>query len=149
MAVSVHPRLQSRRASDPQPASLARVLVHAPSPARGAWVEAELAHRAIMVQLGFSIPHVISALVDDPPPRPQILIVDFDALSPGAVMDLHTLRTQGWFGRILALGDVPPSLCSSLAIDAVLVGPLAHGSLRRQIVTDTAPLTTTARMPVL
>lgn len=147
-AVSVHPRVHQRRASEPH-LSPTRVLVHATAPARAAWIEAELTHRAIMVQLGFSLPHVISALVDDPPPRPQILVIDFDAMSEGAIMDLHSLRTQGWFGRILAIGDVPPSLCSSLSIDAVLSGPLAQGSLRRQIVTDTSALVVTARMPVL
>lgn len=126
-----------------------RVLVHAPAVARAAWIEAELAHRAIMVQLGFSLSQVVSALIDDPPPRPQILVVDFDAIAPAAVMDLHILRTQGWFGRILAVGDVPPSLCSSLTIDTVLSGPLALGSLRRQIVADTSAVVVTARMPVI
>jgi hypothetical protein len=149
MAVSVHPRVQLRRASEPHPSSLTRVLVHAPAPARAAWIEAELTHRTIMVQVGFSLSHVISALIDDPPPRPQILVVDFDEVPPGAIMDLHLLRTQGWFGRILALGDVPPSLCSLLAIDTVLTGPLAPGSLRRQVVADTSALVVTARMPVI
>jgi hypothetical protein len=148
MAVSVHPRVQLRRASEPNLSPI-RVLVHAPAVARAAWIEAELAHRAIMVQLGFSLSQVVSALIDDPPPRPQILVVDFDAIAPAAVMDLHILRTQGWFGRILAVGDVPSSLCSSLTIDTVLSGPLAPGSLRRQIVADTSAIVVTARMPVI
>jgi hypothetical protein len=146
MAV-VHPRVQ-QRSSELNP-SLMRVLVHAPSPALAAWIESELVHRSILVQVGFSIAHVISALVDDPPPRPHILVVDFDALSPGAVMDLHVLRTQGWFGRLLALGDVPPSLCASLAVEAVLDTPLAPGSLRQRIIADTSTLHVTARLPVL
>lgn len=146
MAV-VHPRVQLR--SCEHNPSLMRVLVHAPAPARAAWIEAELVHRSIMVQIGFSIAHVISALVDDPPPRPHILVIDFDALSPGAVMDLHVLRTQGWFGRLIALGDVSPSLCTSLAIDSVIEAPLALGSLRQRITADTSTLNVTARLPVL
>lgn len=126
-----------------------RVLVHAPAPGRATWIEAELTHRAIMVQLGLSLSQVVSALIDDPPPRPQILVVDFDAIPPAAVMDLHILRTQGWFGRILAIGDVQPSLCASLTIDTVLSGPLAQGSLRRQIVADTSAIVVTSRMPVI
>ncbi|HET9622911.1 MAG TPA: hypothetical protein VFP84_16175 [Kofleriaceae bacterium] len=143
----VHPRVQLR-GSEPNP-SLMRVLIHAPAAPRAAWLESELAHRSIVVQIGFSIPHVISALVDDPPPRPHILVVDFDALSPGAVMDLHALRSQGWFGRIFALGDLSPSLRSSLAIEAVLDVPLAPGTLRQRIIADTSTLQVTARMPVI
>src|SRR5215470_19885307 len=119
MSGPAHPRLQSRAERAVSDGDLLRVLVYAPSPARAAWVEAELADREVMVQIGFSVEHVVSALVEDPPPRPQILIADFDAVSPLEIMRLHVLREQGWFGRIVALGHVPNSLCMSLAIEHV------------------------------
>jgi hypothetical protein len=148
MAMLVHPRVQTR---NPEPrAPLVRVLVHAPSPTRAAWIEAELAHRSIIIQIGFSVSHVISALVEDPPPRPQILIADFDDLEAGAVMDLHVLREQGWFGRIIGLGHVPPTLRTSLVVERVIEAPFTRGALHHVITVDTTgSLATTARLPVL
>jgi hypothetical protein len=143
-----HPRVH-QRVSESNPA-LVRVLVHAPSPTRARWIEDELAHRSIVVQIGFSIPHVLSALVDDPPPRPQLLVADFDELEPGAMMDLHRLRVQGWFGRIIALGDVPGSLRDSLAIERVIAAPFTRDSLRHVIIAQpSSSASATIKLPVL
>jgi hypothetical protein len=146
MALPVHPRVQIREI-EPNPA-LVRVLVHVPSPERSSWIDGELAHKSIIVQIGHSIDHVVSALVEDPPPRPQILIVDFDDLGGGDVMHLHVLRERGWFGRIIALGHVPPSLRSSLVIEQVIEPPFRRDALRA-VITHDGFVALTTKLPVL
>jgi hypothetical protein len=101
-----------------------------------------------MVQIGFSVAQVVSALVEDPPPRPQILVADFDDMSAGELMHLHVLREQGWFGRIIALGGVPPALRSSLAIERVLAVPRARHALRDAI-TNAGFLAATTKLPII
>ena len=125
-----------------------RVLVYARSQARATWIEAELQDKSVMVQIGFSVDHVVSALVEDPPPRPQILVADFDDLGAGEVMHLHVLRDQGWFGRIIALGSVPQALRHSLSIEHVLVAPFVRDALR-DVITNTGFSTQTTKLPVL
>lgn len=106
-----------------------RTLVYAPEASRAAWIERELSHAPITIQIGRRIRTVVAALVRDPPPRPEVLIIDFDALSQSDLAALHTVRQQGWFGRMIALGSVPPEICTSLGIDQVISVPLVHDSL--------------------
>jgi hypothetical protein len=56
----------------------------------------------LTLQLARSVKQVVSALVEDPPSRAAILIADFDAIAPGDVMELHTIRERGWFGAGIA-----------------------------------------------
>ena len=128
------------------PGDVVRVLVYAPT--RAAALEAAIADKTVLVQISFSVDHVVSALVEDPPPRPQILIADFDDMGPGEIMHLHVLREQGWFGRIIALGDLPPALRSSLAIERVLDAPFVRDALR-DVITETPVVALTTRLPVL
>lgn len=147
----VHPRVQTRGGhGEPavSPGAVIRVLVYAPSQTRAAWIETELAGEDAMVQTGYSVEHVVSALVEDPPPRPQILIADFDEFAAGEVMHLHVLREQGWFGRIIALGHVPASLRSSLSIEHVLRPPLVRDALR-DVIANTGFVHPTIKLPVL
>jgi hypothetical protein len=118
------------------PDAFVRILVYVPSPIRASWIEAELAHRSVIVQIGFSIDQVVTALIEDPPPRPQVLVADFDAMRPGEMMQLHVLRERGWAGQIIGLGDLPPSLRTSLVIDHVLDTPLVRGALRAVVDTE-------------
>ena len=150
MPVPAHPRLHTRGAQERSisDVSLIRVLVYAPAPARASWVETELQDKAVMTQIGFSVAHVVSALVEDPPPRPQILVADFDALSPAEVMHLHVLREQGWFGRIIAIGGVPLALRNSLAIDHVLGAPYVRDALR-DVIINAGLVAETTKLPVL
>jgi hypothetical protein len=149
MATPVHPRVHLRGAESSAPAGeQVRVLVYAPSPSRSAWIETELAHKSVIIQIAFSVEHVVSALVEDPPPRPQILVADFDDMEAGELMHMHVLREQGWFGRIIALGDLPPSLRSSLAIERVLGAPFARDALR-EVITETGFVAPTTRLPIL
>jgi hypothetical protein len=151
MAIVVHPRVHARTAPDDrsiEAGALIRVLVYAPSESHARWVESELEHEAVMVQIGFSVEQVVSALVEDPPPRPQILVADFDAMAGGELLHLHVLREQGWFGRIIALGNLPPSLRSSLAIEHVLRPPFVRDALR-EVITNAGFVAATTRLPIL
>src|SRR5262245_4751577 len=150
MASPAHPRLHSRGALERSESEggLIRVLIYAKSQARAAWIEAELQDRSVIVQIGFSVDQVVSALVEDPPPRPQVLVADFDAMNPGEILHLHLLRDHGWFGRIIALGDVPPALRSSLSIECVIDTPFVRDALR-DMITDTGFGAQTTRLPVL
>jgi hypothetical protein len=151
MAITVHPRIQLRGAPEEReasPGTLIRVLVYAPSETRFAWVESEISHADVMIQIAHSVDQAVSALVEDPPPRPQILIADFDDMAPGELMHLHVLREQGWFGQIVALGDLPPTLCSSLGIERVLPPPFARNALR-DLIALSGFVATTTRLPVL
>ena len=145
---TIHPRLHNRTIQeDPvSPGDVVRVLVYAPT--RAAALEAELADKTVMVQLGFSVAQVVSALTEDPPPRPQILIADFDDMGPGEIMHLHVLREQGWFGRIVALGTVPNALRLSLAIEHVLGAPYVRDALR-DVITNAGFVTETTKLPIL
>jgi hypothetical protein len=113
---------------DVAPSEQIRTLIYAPEPSRAAWIERELSHPPITIQIGRRVRTVVAALVRDPPPRPDVLIVDFDALTPAELLDLHTIR-QGWYGRLIALGDVSPEICSSLGVDHVFAEPLIRDSL--------------------
>jgi hypothetical protein len=142
---STHPRVRRRTTRD-EPAL--RVIVFAPDTESLAWIETEVERIAALLQHGRNIEHVISALVEDPPPRPQVLIVDFDAISGGDLMQLHSIRERGWFGTIIGLGYVPPPLRASLSIDHVLRAPFALDSLAGLIRTIGFSAAT-VRMPVL
>jgi hypothetical protein len=125
-----------------------RTIVYAPSLARLAWIESELAHAPTFIMVGRTVEHVVAALTFDPPPRPQVLVADFDAITPGELMYLHGIREQGWFGAIIALGRVPLALRTSLAIDRALEAPLLAGSLAG-VIGDLGFTAQTLRIPVL
>ena len=100
--------------------SAVRAVVYAPAADRAAWIEQELAREDISIQMGRGIADIISAVIDEPAPRPQILVIDFDALHPAEILELHTIRDQGWCGTIFALGKVPVGIRKSLRIEQVL-----------------------------
>jgi hypothetical protein len=122
-------------------------MVYAPAAARAAWIDSETASADAIVQIGRTVAQVIAALIEDPAPRPQVLIVDFDAITPGELLDLHRIR-EGWFGTILGIGVVPASLRSSLGIERVLNTPLGTGALRDAL-DDLGFSAQTKRIPVI
>jgi len=152
------------RATGPTPEELAdggpiRTLVFAPEPTRARWIESELTQSnatvlegdeprpRITIQVGRRVRTVVFALLKDPPPRPQVLIVDFDAVSPGELFELHAIRHEGWTGRLIGLGVVPDELVTSLEIDRVFTAPFVRDSLldcvagtRHAAVTITIPV---------
>lgn len=137
-------------ATAPGPASAGdalRTLIFAPERGRASWIEGELARAAVTIQVARRVRTVVAALIKDPPPRPQILIVDFDAVSPGELFELHVIRHEGWAGRLIGIGNVPAELCGSLFVDSVLPLPLIRDSLL-DCVTGTRHASETVPIPV-
>jgi hypothetical protein len=141
-------RARGTRRGPDAPGEQIRTLIYAPEPTRAAWIESELARAPITVtiQVGRRVRTIVSALVKDPPPRPQLLIVDFDAITPGELLELHAIRDKGWSGRLIALGVVPRELRASLAVDHVLTAPFIRDSLL-DCVAGTRHATQTVPMP--
>jgi hypothetical protein len=111
--------------------SAVRALIYSPDEQRVAAVEAALDGLVLLV--GRSVRGVVEALIDDPPPRPQVLVVDIDLLSAGELFELHAVRDGGWCGTIITLGDVPNALRRSLGVDVALDHAFRAAALREAI----------------
>jgi hypothetical protein len=114
----------------PPVAEALRVLVYSTDGTRSAWLDRELDTSGIIVQRGRSIAELVAALVEDPPPRPQAFVADFDLITTPELQVLHAIRQQGWFGTIFALGKVSMALRRSLQIERVFAAPLPIHGLR-------------------
>lgn len=112
------------------------------------WIADELRHSETELGTADTVDEVLLALFDIPPPRPQILVVDFDPLNASEVFQLHAVRARGWFGVIIGLGTVAPALRTSLAVHRVLARPLDDGALARafEVIGVSDP---TSRIPIL
>jgi hypothetical protein len=112
-----------------------RVLVYASEGTRLSWVESELDASGLMLQRGRTIAEIVAALVDDPPPRPQALVADFDTITTPELLLLHGMRQEGWFGTIFGLGKVSMALRRSLLIERTFATPLPRHGLRAALAT--------------
>ena len=139
-----HPNTKSRQ--HPPAAERARVIIFAPAPDRAKWIDEELAGELLTVQVARTVAQVVAAMIDDPPPRPQLLVADFDVISPADLLHLHSIRERGWFGTVIGLGSVPMALRKSLNIDRVLGPPFTRHSLRNAV-DGIGILLTTTRIP--
>jgi hypothetical protein len=110
-----------------------RLLILASDAALVAWIEEELAGLGLAIQLARSPREAVAALTEDPPPRPQIMAADFDTIDAAGVLQLHAIRDGGWFGSLIAIGDVADELMTSLNIERVLARPLVSGMLRKAV----------------
>jgi hypothetical protein len=124
---SPHPHVLSRRSADE---SSTVVMVYAPIAKVGKWIEAELDGQDARVLTGQTVASVAASLIYDPAPRPQILVLDFDAVAPAEIVLLHSVRLEGWFGSIIGLGDVPMPLRVALRVEHVMTPPYEPGELR-------------------
>jgi len=115
---------------------------------RAGWFASELAAFPIVLELARSVPQAVAWLTDDRPPRPQILFVDFDPLTPIDVLQLHAIRERGWFGVIIGFGNVARDLRTSLNIECVLENDTAGVELR-EIVAKVGLNRPTSRMRTL
>lgn len=138
-----HPRVQARGPRTDAPK--VRVIAYSTSPDRMAWIEKELT--STFLTIGRSISAVIGALIEDPAPRPAVLVIDLDLLSAGEILELHAIREGGWTGAIIGIGKVPPSLRHSLNIEKLLRFPLVDDALR-DAVADIRFDAKTTRLPV-
>jgi hypothetical protein len=123
-----------------------RVLLYAPAADVMRWIEAELVDQPIALQIARTVPEIVRVLVEDPPPRPQLLVADVDAIAPADVLGLHDIRDRGWFGSVIALGEVSAPLRASLNIERVLARPLERYALRDAVI-EVGLGNKTTRMP--
>jgi len=122
-----HPNVRRKTAGAGGPTS--RALVFARDEFVISFIEAELVEDSVTIQISRSAAQVVAALKDDPPPHPQILIADFDALDAAETLLLHAIR-EAWYGSVIAIGTVAPDLVKSLNIERVLERPLAPNMVR-------------------
>jgi hypothetical protein len=108
----------------------APAIAFAPDPGVAAWIEAQVATEKLALQIAASLGEVIHALIEGSPPRPMLLIADFDAIPAGELPRLRTIREHGWFGTIIALGTVPFELRQKLNVQRVLERPFSGDPLR-------------------
>lgn len=141
-----HPRVHMRDAPRRGLPSL-RVLAYAPGSEREDWIVSEISRVDALTQVARSLDNVIAALVEDPPPCPAVLVVDFDRMDAGEMLQLHTIRERGWCGVIIGLGAIPIPLRCSLGIECVIGLPAEEGAVALAI--ETAGFTSqTVRIPV-
>ena len=107
-----------------------RVMLYAPD--EDHMLALEHALDGLMLTVALGTQSLVAALTLDPPPRPQVLVIDVESISADELRELHRLRDNGWFGTIIAVGAVPEKLRRSLRIDTVLVAP-APNMLRAAI----------------
>ncbi len=93
----------------------------------------ELSRLDVMIQVERNVANVVAALVDDPPPRPAVLVADFDGISGGDLFQLHQIRERGWTGVVVGIGLIPFPLRRSLGIERVIEVPAGEGALAQQI----------------
>lgn len=134
-----HPRVVTRsRVKEPETTtqviarSVLHVLVYVPCAERKRWVDREL-EIDTTIQVASGVAEVVSALVEEARARPQVLVIDVDDLSGGELFHLHHIRERGWWGAIIALGDVPASLRASLQITRVIRAPFADQALAEEL----------------
>lgn len=147
MGMPTHPRIRARGTPLEIPiGEVTRALCYIPDVFHATWMESELALLRITVQTARSVDQLVSALVEDPPPRPQILFADLESMSPAELLHLHAIREQGWFGTVFAIGEASLMLRSSLRIERVIQPPLSRSQIRAALLgTNHAQMTTPIR----
>jgi hypothetical protein len=65
-----------------------RALLYVPDAFQETWIVSELTQLRISVQTARSVDQLVSALIEDPPPRPQLLFADLEAMSPAELLHL-------------------------------------------------------------
>jgi hypothetical protein len=116
-----HPHVRSASTRSVPAGEVTRAILCAPEAQCERWI-AELAHTPIILQVARSVSNAVAALVEDPPPRPQVLVADVDAMTPGEILHLHAIRDHGWLGTLIVVGAVSPSLQLSLGVAQVVRG---------------------------
>jgi len=127
-----------------------RIVIYSRVVERTRWMENELVRSAADVTIACNVADVIDLLIGGRDrPRPQMLVIDLDALSGGELFHIHRIREHGWGGTLLALGKVPLSLRSSLGIDRTLPPPYVENALYDEVVHHLADSTaTTVPIPI-
>jgi hypothetical protein len=128
MFVAAH-RARPRRRHDHKD----RILVFASDPAVRFWVEHETFGERASVEFVDALADIVTRLTLVPPPWPQFLIIDVDAISVADFELLAAIREAGWAGAVIAVGDACDALQRSLGTDLVLPRTFECERLRNAI----------------
>jgi len=123
-----HPRARDRRTQQ----LLGRVIAFAKDPTLTRWIEQELSGQQLAVEVVNTVREMLDALIHRDPPHAQIVVVDFDAMTPAEVLELHGIR-DAWFGAVIGVGTVTEELRTSLNVERVLDRSLRPGVLRTAV----------------
>jgi hypothetical protein len=116
MFVAAHRARPRRRFHDNKD----RILVFASDPALRRWVEHETFGERVSVEFVDALADIVTTLTLVPPPWPQFLIIDAEAISLGDLELLAAIREAGWSGAVIAVGDASEALQRALGTDLVL-----------------------------
>lgn len=128
-----HPRAIARLRPVPPAAERVRVFVYVGDDTRREWVESELKSTSVVVQTGRSLEDLVCALVEDPPPRPQVLVADFESMSRDELDKVAQIRQLGWFGMVFTVGRTSMAIRNTLHIERVFPTPLQRNALKAAI----------------
>jgi hypothetical protein len=129
MFVAAHRARPRRRLHDHKD----RILVLASDPAVRLWVEHDTFGEPVSVELVDSLADIVTTLTLVPPPWPQFLIIDVDAVSRWDFGLVAAIREAGWAGAVIAVGNPCEELQLALAIDLVLPRTFECERLRNAI----------------
>lgn len=90
------------------------------------WMERELAETGVGIQVANKLDHVLAALIDDPPPRPQTLVIDIDTTRRIELARLAPAVAGTWRGRLIGIGE----RFVDLPLDHQIAPPYRTGDLR-------------------
>ena len=95
-------------------------MVYAPGSRRQSWITSELEQTDADYEIASDVRDVFAALIDAPLPRPAVLIVDFERMHAGDILELHMLRERGWCGIVVGVGAVSRPLRTSMSIERII-----------------------------
>jgi len=106
--------------------ALSSVLIYSPEAYIQQWMEHDLLETGLPIQCAKRFDGVLAALVTDPPPRPQVLVIDIDAPKLAEIARLVDVRCAGWRGKIIGVGERRVDLL----LDQRIEPPFRTGDLR-------------------
>jgi hypothetical protein len=101
--------------------STERVVVLVRDPDVRLWIEHEMFGERVSVDYVEAVADILTSLTLVPPPWPQLLIIDLDAIPLAEVASLATIREAGWPGMVIAIGD--PSTVVQRSLDIGIAAP--------------------------
>jgi DNA-binding response OmpR family regulator len=110
-----------------------RILVLASDPAIRRWVEHETFGERASVEFVDALADIVATLTLVPPPWPQFLIIDVDAISADELALLAAIREAGWAGSVIAVGHASEALQLAIGTDLVLPRTFEYERLRHAI----------------
>ncbi len=110
-----------------------RVLVFTPDAAVRLRIEHELFGERVAADYVDTLVDLVAILTLVPPPWPQLLVVDADAVSRIDLELVGAIRGAGWPGMVISIGEPSTAMRTALGVDVVLPHAFECEALRRAI----------------